>query len=220
MLKYPCLVLDHDDTVVQSETTINYPYFCYILDQFRPGATISLKEYIDNCFHMGFAEMCRQKFGFTEQEMDEEYRGWKAYIQNHIPDPFPGIGDVIRKQKELGGLVCVVSHSAAQTILRDYKVHFDMTPDDIYGWDLPEEQRKPNAYPLEQIMKKYNLRPDQLLVVDDMKPAWEMASKVNAPIAFAQWGKPDSPEICAEMRKLCNFAFSSPKELEDFLFRV
>ena len=27
MLKYPCLVLDHDDTVVQSEATVNYPYF-------------------------------------------------------------------------------------------------------------------------------------------------------------------------------------------------
>ena len=114
----------------------------------------------------------------------------------------------------------MVSHSAAQTILRDYKVHFDMVPDDIYGWDLPEEQRKPNAYPLEQIMKKYNLEPEQLLVVDDMKPAWEMANKVHVPIAFAQWGKPDSPEICAEMRKLCDFAFSSAKELEDFLFRV
>ena len=24
MLKYPCLVLDHDDTVVQSEATVNY----------------------------------------------------------------------------------------------------------------------------------------------------------------------------------------------------
>ena len=35
MLKYPCLVLDHDDTVVQSERTIGYPFFCYILDQYR-----------------------------------------------------------------------------------------------------------------------------------------------------------------------------------------
>ena len=55
MLKYPCLVLDHDDTVVQSETTINYPYFCYILDQFRPGQTITLEEYIYGCCHQGFA---------------------------------------------------------------------------------------------------------------------------------------------------------------------
>ena len=44
-MKYPCLVLDHDDTVVQSESTINYPYFCYILNEFRPGKTITLEEY-------------------------------------------------------------------------------------------------------------------------------------------------------------------------------
>ena len=27
MLKYPCLVLDHDDTVVQTERYIGFPYF-------------------------------------------------------------------------------------------------------------------------------------------------------------------------------------------------
>ena len=68
MLKYPCLVLDHDDTVVQSESTVNYPFFCYILDQFRPGAKITRKEYMEGCFHLGFAGMCRKWYGFTDQE--------------------------------------------------------------------------------------------------------------------------------------------------------
>ena len=49
MLKYPCLVLDHDDTVVQSEKTIGYPFFCYILDQFRPGQTITLEHFAQDC---------------------------------------------------------------------------------------------------------------------------------------------------------------------------
>ena len=31
MLKYPCLVLDHDDTVVASEATVNYPCFVEVL---------------------------------------------------------------------------------------------------------------------------------------------------------------------------------------------
>ncbi len=220
MLKYPCLVLDHDDTVVQSEATINYPYFCYILDQFRPGEKISLQEYIDNCFHLGFARLCQEKYQFTDEEMEQEFMGWKAYIRNHIPAPFPGIGQVIQRQKEAGGLVCVVSHSAEETILRDYRHHFGMEPDAIFGWDLPEEQRKPNAYPLEQIMQRYALSPKELLVVDDMKPAWEMASKVHVPIAFAKWGKIDCPEICREMESLCDFSFASAKELEDFLFCV
>ena len=197
MLKYPCLVLDHDDTVVQSEATVNYPYFCYILDQFRPGTKITLQEYTEGCFHLGFADMCRQWYGFTEQELVDEYLGCKKYIEHHIPAPYPGIERIIRRQKENGGLICVVSHSCNQNITRDYTTHFGILPDEIYGWDLPEEKRKPSTYPLEQIMAKYSLSPTQLLVVDDMKPAWEMASKVGAPIAFAGWSRKDCPEITA-----------------------
>lgn len=218
MLKYPCLVLDHDDTVVQSEATVNYPFFCYILDQFRPGTKITLEEYTRGCFQLGFADMCRKWYGFTEQEIEDEYHGWQAYIVHHTPDPFPGIGNVIRRQKAEGGLICVVSHSCIQNITRDYTAHFGVLPDDIYGWDLPEEKRKPSTYPLEQIMAKYTLKPNQLLVVDDMKPAWEMASKVGAPIAFAGWGRLDCPELSQQMRQLCDFSFTSTKDLEKFLF--
>ena len=218
MLKYPCLVLDHDDTVVQSETTINYPYFCYILDQFRPGATISLEDYIRGCYYPGFAGMCRERFQFTEQELADEYIGWKEFIRTHIPSPFPGIERIIHRQKEEGGILCVVSHSSEENITRDYKTHFGILPDDIFGWDYPEHQRKPSTYPLEQIMLKYNLQPDQLLVVDDLKPAWEMSKNAGVPIAFAGWSKLEVPQILEEMTRLCDFSFSSTEELEKFLF--
>ena len=218
MLKYPCLVLDHDDTVVQSESTINYPYFCYILDQFRPGQTISLKEYIDGCCHLGFVEMCKKNYGFTDEELQLEYEGWKTYMKTHTPDPYPGIAAIIARQKAEGGIICVVSHSGAENITRDYQTHFQMLPDEIFGWDYPEEQRKPSAYPLEQIMKKYHLKPEDMWVVDDLKPACEMAKKVNVPIAFAAWSKLGQPEIYRQMSTLCDYIFDSPAELEIFLF--
>ena len=218
MLRYPCLVLDHDDTVVQSEIGINYPFFCYILDQFRPGTTITLDEYVDGCSSLGFLGMCRQKYQFTDQELQEEFEGWIEYVRNHTPDPFPGIGDVIRRQKEAGGLVCVVSHSCAENITRDYQTHFGILPDDIYGWDLPEHQRKPSTYPLDCIMKKYHLTPKDLLIIDDMKPAWEMATKAGVEIGFAAWGKVGFPAVTQEMESLCHYTFQNPKDLEHFLF--
>ena len=218
MLKYPCLVLDHDDTVVQSESTVNYPFFCYILDQYRPGTKITLNQYMDGCFRLGFSDMCRQWYGFTEQELVSEYEGWQNYILDHIPEPFPGIDRIIQRQKEEGGWICVVSHSCNQNITRDYRTHFGILPDDIFGWDYPEEQRKPSAYPMIQIMQKCNLRPEQLLVVDDMKPAWEMARKVGSPIAFAGWGRTGYPEISSEMEDLCDYSFFDPQDLEHFLF--
>lgn len=219
MLKYPCLVLDHDDTVVQSEATVNYPFFVYILDQFRPGTTVTLSEYVNGCCQYGFADMCRRWYGFTEQELVDEYKGWQEYIVDHIPLPFPGMDRIIRRQKEEGGLICVVSHSSDRNILRDYRQHFGIEPDAIYSWDLPEHLRKPSSYPLESIMEKFGLRPDQLLVVDDMKPACEMAGKAGVPIAFAAWGRQDYPQILEEMTRLCDFRFDTTAQLEAFLFQ-
>ena len=218
MLKYPCLVLDHDDTVVQSEKTIGYPFFCHILNQFRPGQTIPLHDYVRDCHNYGFAEMCRLRWQFTEDKLVKEYRAWMEYIKTHIPDPFPGIADIIKRQKANGGLICVVSHSSVENITRDYEVHFGVQPDAIYGWDYPEELRKPNPYPLLDIMERYKLEPKDLLVVDDMKLAWKMAHPLGVKIAFAAWGKIDFPELSAEMTSLCDFSFSTTEELAEFLF--
>ena len=218
MLKYPCLILDHDDTVVQSEKTLGFPFFKEILQRFRPDATITYEDYVRGCHEMVFSEMCRKKWQFTDAELIEEYLGWKAYVRTHIPDAFPGISDVIRRQKESGGLICVVSLSGEENIARDYQVHFGIKPDAIYGWDLPEHQRKPHPYPLLDIMNRFNLRPEELLVVDDMKLAWKMANPLNVPIAFAAWGKIEFPDLSQEMNSLCDFSFDSTKELEKFLF--
>ena len=211
-------MLDHDDTVVQSEKTIGYPFFCKILEQYRPGKHISLKDYVLDCHNLGFADMCRHRFQFSEQELLDEYLAWKDHIRTNIPAPFPGIGNIIRRQKEAGGLICVVSHSSAENITRDYDTHFAIQPDAIYGWDLPEAQRKPNPYPLQDIMRRYNLSPKDLLVVDDLKLAWKMAHPLGVDIAFAEWSKEGFPELAEEMRQLCTYSFETTEALEAFLF--
>ena len=152
MLKYKCLVLDHDDTVVQS-MEMSYDFFLYILEQFRPGTKFTLEAYILDCHNLGFVGMCRQRFGFTDEELLIEYAGWKEYIRSHIPAPYPGIGDLIRRYKAAGGIICVVSQSAQENILRDYRAHFGIEPDEVYGWDLEPAHRKPSPWALEQIME-------------------------------------------------------------------
>ena len=218
MLRYRCLVLDHDDTVVQSEATVNYPFFIEFLKEYRPGMTITQQEYISGCFHPGYIEMCRQRFAFTDEELLTEYNGWKQYIRSHVPEAYPGIGQVIADFKKAGGIVCVVSQSAQENIARDYRIHFGMEPDAIYGWDLEPEHRKPNPWALHTIMEKYDLKPEDLLVVDDMKAAVGMARAADTKIAFAGWGRKEFPEICAEMEQACDFSFYSPEELAQFLF--
>ena len=218
MLKYPCLVLDHDDTVVQSEATVNYPFFVDFLKEYRPGMTITQHEYISECFDPGYIEMCRRRFGFTDEELLIEYTGWKEYIRHHVPQVYPGVGDLIRKFKASGGILCVVSQSSQENIARDYRIHFGMEPDIIYGWDLEPEHRKPSPWALHQIMEKYHLSPADILVIDDMKHAVQMARDAGVSIGFAGWGRREFPAICNEMEALCDYSFYSTEELEKFLF--
>ena len=217
-MRFPCLVLDHDDPAVQSETTVNLPHLLQVLNAFRPGQTTTAEEYARECNRVGFADFCRQRFHFTEQEILDEYMGWKEYVKTHIPDPFPGIANVIRRQRAEGGKICVVSHSCNENITRDYALHFGIQPDDIFGWDLPEDKRKPSDYALKTILEKYGFRPEELLVVDDMKLAWDMAHPLGVKVAFAGWGRKDFPELTKEMTALCDYAFSTPEALERFLF--
>ena len=218
MLKYRCLVLDHDDTVVQTMRTLSYPFWCLELEQFRPGTSMTLEDYILKCYQYGFADMCRVCCGFTDEELALEHKQWMEYIMNNIPAPFPGIGNIIHRQKEAGGLICVVSHSSFDNISRDYRVHFGIQPDAIYGWERPPRERKPNPWPLEDIMRRFDLTPREILVVDDMKLACQMAHPLGVAVAYAGWDDMGVPELRREMQELCAFSFDSTKSLEKFLF--
>lgn len=218
MLKYKCLVLDHDDTVVQSMKTLSYPFFCIELEQFRPGAAMTLEDYILECHRIGFAELCRQRFNFTEEEMKLEHKQWMEYIMSHIPAPYPGIDEIIHRQKAEGGYVCVASHSHADNINRDYQAHFGILPDAVYGWELLPHQRKPNPWPLEDIMRRYDLTADEILVVDDMKLACQMAEPVGVKVCYAGWSGMGVQSLADEMKAICAMHFDTTKEFYNYLF--
>lgn len=218
MLKYPCLVLDHDDTVVQTEKAMAYPFFKAFIERIRPGRTVTYQEYVRGCSTMVFADMCRTLWQFTEDELKEEYVTWKAFTRENIPPLCPGIERIVQRQKEEGGLVCVASLSTEEVILRDYSRHFGFIPDAVYDYDLPVDKRKPNPYPLQDIMERFHLRPEEILMVDDMKLGWDMASRVGVPTAFAGWSKEELPEMARQMRSVFDYSFNSTDALYRFLF--
>lgn len=218
MLKYPCLVLDHDDTVVASEIAVNYPCFLEALKKYRPGEYMDHPEFVNWCFHYEFADFLRVRYNFTDEEAAEEYQMWKDYAKTHIPPVCEGIREIILEQKRRGGLVCVVSLSSRETILRDYDLHIGIRPDLIFSSDDPRPRRKPAPYPLEAIMQTYGLSPSELLVVDDLKTGLQMSKAAKVPIAAALWCRQDAPALIEHMTDGCDFAFHTTKELYDFLF--
>ena len=215
-MKYRCLVLDHDDTVVNSTATIHYPAFLEYMKKERPGPTLSLEEYFLYNFDPGVIPMFRDICGLSEKEMEEEELFWKDYVKGHIPSAYPGIREILRNHKAAGGLICVVSHSFSQYIRRDYEKNDLPEPDMVFGWDMEPSLRKPAPYSLYEIMKTCGLKPSEILVLDDLKPGYDMARAAKVPFAAAGWAN-DVPEIEDFMRKNCDYYFKKVEELASFL---
>lgn len=218
MPRYRCLVLDHDDTVVQTERAIGYPYFREYLKKIRPGTELSFQEYVHLFHNAIFPDVCREHWQFTEEEQAEEYRDWQIYRRTMVAPLCPGMDSVIRRQKAEGGLICVVSLSDREDVLHDYRHHFGFEPDAVYGKELPRHRRKPEPWPVFDIMERFGLNPEQMLMVDDMRLGWSMASACGVDTAFAAWSRQDFPELMTEMKEICRFSFDSVGEFEEFLF--
>ncbi len=215
-MKYKCLVFDHDDTVVNSTASIHYPAFVEFLKVYFPDKSCTLEQYFERNFDPGFIGMCREDFGLTDEDLKIEEGFWRNYVKNHIPKAYPGIREIMERQKAEGGLVTVVSHSFRDNILRDYNANGLPTPDAAYGWEQPPEHRKPSPWPIQAIMEEFSLRPDEILVIDDLKPGYDMAKAAGVDFAAVLWSS-DYPLIESFMRKNCPLCLKTVAELAAYL---
>ena len=219
MMKYKCLVLDHDDTVVNSTATIHYPCFIEYLEKFYPHLVknYTLESYFVKNFHPGVVELFVDEIGMSQEELAHEEAYWAEYVKGHIPTSYSGIREIIADFRANGGIVAVDSHSFTEYIVRDWK-HNDLpSPDIIYGWDIPKNMRKPAPDTLFDLMKRFDLKPEEVLVVDDLKPGYDMARGAGVDFAAAGWAY-DIPEIEGFMRQSCDFYLKTVDDLRKLLF--
>ena len=218
-MKYKCLVLDHDDTVVNSTATIHYPCFIKFLEDFYPHlvGNYTLESFFEKNFHPGVLSLFRDEVGMTEEEMQSEEQYWADFVETITPTAYPGIGEIIAEFKARGGIVAVVSHSLTRYIERDYRANNLPTPDIIYGWDIPKENRKPSPFCILDLAQRYGLKSEEILVVDDLKPGFDMARAGGAHFAAVGWAH-SVPVIESFMRQGCDYYLKTVDELGQILF--
>lgn len=214
-MKYPCIVFDHDDTVVNSTATVHYPSFCEYMKLYYPHVNISLEEYFLRNFDPGVVELFRS-IGMDDAAMKHEQAFWNDYVQSHVPDVYEGIREIQWAHKRAGGILCVVSHSLEDNILRDYRAHGLPEPDMVFGWSVPHEKRKPKPHSIYAIMETYGLKAEEILVLDDLKPGFVMAEAAGCAFAASGWAN-DIPEIEDFMRKNSGLYFKTVAEFGNYL---
>lgn len=187
-MKYKCLVLDHDDTVVNSSQSIHYPAFLHTLETLRPDLQpLTFQDFNHHCFIYGFNHLCKVRYQFTDEEMKTEYKIWKSHTEIKQADPFTGWKELLLTFKNSGGKIVVVSYSESKEILRDYADHFGFLPDLVFAHDHGPDKLKPHPYPIHELIKIFNITTHEILVIDDMPVGYEMAKNAQVDFIWAQW---------------------------------
>ena len=83
-MRFRCLVMDHDDTTVNSTATIHFPSFLAYLKLVRPEASYTLEDYFRKNFDPGIMALFTGELGFSEEELEGEFRFWQDWVRTRV----------------------------------------------------------------------------------------------------------------------------------------
>jgi phosphoglycolate phosphatase len=216
-LRYRCILIDHDDTAVDSTAAIHYPAHLDALAQLRPGRTPPTPEqWLLWNFH-GIMDYLEGELHMTPPELERELEIWRSWTHHHVPPFFPGFLGLLADYRRAGGCVAVISHSEASVIKGHYlaaaggfgaaaggfgaatggfgaaagntgaTVDPPFVPDLIFGWEKDAARRKPSPWPVQEALRLFRCEAGEALVVDDLKPGVLMAQAAGVDFAAAGW---------------------------------
>eukprot|EP00727_Mastigamoeba_balamuthi_P014159 m51a1_g9366 hypothetical protein (225) ;mRNA; r:182137-183036 len=218
--RYKCLVVDHDDTAVDSTPPIHYPAYVDALAKLRPGVpALSLDEYLLCNHRSGFTSFLRETLQFTEADMDFEYKNWRRFAAERTPKFFDGVGDLLKEHVAAGGYFVVSSLNEEDFIRRHYEAAFgsSLQPSLVYGWVPDSSKNKPNAWPVLDAAAKLGVKLEDVAVLDDSSAGVVMARAAGVAAIGVGWSH-SVKEIHDDMRQRCDAYFTTVQDLREWLY--
>jgi beta-phosphoglucomutase-like phosphatase (HAD superfamily) len=186
---YRCILIDHDDTAVDSTAVIHYPAHLEALRTLRPGHPLpSIEQWLVRNFH-GIMEYLVGELHLTDAELRTEFEIWRSWTTSRVPPFFPGFLELLADYRKAGGRVAVISHSEADVIRGHYRAAQDppFLPDLVFGWEHDAQKRKPSPWPVLEALREFGCAAPEALIVDDLKPGVLMSNATGVPVAAAGW---------------------------------
>ncbi len=217
-LRYRCILIDHDDTAVDSTAAIHYPAHVEALRVLRPGRTPpSSEEWILRNFH-GIMD-------YLVNEPRADAGGARAGVR-HLAQLdnlarsalLPRLSPAARRLPRGGREIAVVSHSEADVIASHYRAPRAPRcgPTSSSGGSNDERSASRARGRSGRPCGSFDCDPADALIVDDLKPGVLMSREAGVAFAAAGWGH-RIPEIETYMRANAALYCASIDELRDVL---
>lgn len=214
-MRYKCIVIDHDDTVAATTEEIHYPSFKKSLKAIRPQLKISFEEYINYSFEPGFECFLKEILELNGEEMRLMYDNWEKDTKDITAIFYKEIKDFLLDFHSKNGLIAVATHSNRARVEKDYMFNLGFIPYEIFAWELGKDKRKPSPYAVKEIMSKYKLKPEEILVIDDLKPGLDMAKSAGVDFLWAAWAY-NKPLFHEYMIKNSTYCIENLDKIKEF----
>ncbi len=215
VVKLKCILIDHDDTSVDSTPQIHHPAH---LEQMRRLGRHEESKSLEDWFRMNYDPGIHHYLGevlkLSPREEKICYGVWRSFTAKTDPPFFPGIVELLSDFTDSGGIVAVVSHSEADIISDHYERQMvipGFRPHEIFGWNGDPSRNKPSVWPVEEIRRRHRLDSGEMLMIDDLRPGIEMARNAGVRSLGAGWSH-DIGEIHDMLRREADLFFDSVDE--------
>ena len=226
-IRYKAIMIDHDDTTVDSTPKINYlsyVNFCNTIMKDRTYYTmLNLQQWYELLWEDKYYDHIKNVMKLEKHELDLEYDMWLEFIKDKHPTFFPGFHEMLVEYKKRGGIIAIVSHCDEVAIRRHYAEYQcenendRIVPDIVYGYIKGKpELNKPNVYPVEDFKKKFNLKNEDICVIDDLSPGLIMGNNAGIDSIGVVYGE-GHETIADKIKEISKYVFDSVDELSNFL---
>ncbi len=220
-MRYRCVLIDHDDTSVDSTPHIHHPAHLAQMERIgRVEETLSLEDWFRINYSPGLRPYLDKSLGLTESEKQICYEVWREFTTVSTPPFFPGILAFLEAYRRYGGIIVVVSHSEPDIIRGHYERQNEIPgflPDMIIGWSGDGRKNKPYTWPVEEVIKEFGFEKKELLVVDDLQPGITMARDAGVDSVAVGWSH-GLEEIREDISKKSTYYAESLAELERIVY--
>ena len=221
-MRYPCLLIDHDDTAVDSTPAVHYQAHLEQMRRLgRHSEALSLEQWYRVNFHPGLRHYLEEELQLSQDEQHLCYTIWREFTTTEVPPFFDGLLPLLARFKSAGGILAVVSHSEPDIILRHYRSQEEvpgLEPDEIFGWMGDSKKNKPHVWPVEQMERLYGITREEMLVVDDLKPGIIMAREAGVASVGVGWSH-RIPELKGQLERLATWYAENVADLEQIVWR-
>ena len=215
MKRISCIIFDLDGTLAQTNELI-FSTFNHVAEKYTNK--VYSPEEITAMFGPP-EEVTIEKLVGAER-VDEAMDDFYSFYETHHPrlaDAYQGVREVLEFLKGRGIMLAVFTGKGSRTALITLekiglKDYFDII---ITGHDVTNH--KPSSEGIQKVMKRFHLRPDEVLMVGDSVADVKAAHEAGVSFAAVLW---DSYSKDTVMQMDVDFCFHSVREFSDWIRTV